>query len=99
MKFAGFVAFALCLALGACSSLPSVGPNLTPVGPSVTATAGSKVTEQKFASDVAACRARAQAAMEAATAADQAGRQNQYDSAYSDCILERGYKISQPVAR
>jgi hypothetical protein len=93
MKFAGVVPFALCFALGACDSIP-------PAGPSMTVVAGPKVTEQKFAGDAVACQERAQAT--AGTAANIAGhldRQNQYDAVYSDCMLERGYTISQPVAR
>ncbi|MDI9848122.1 hypothetical protein QM467_08660 [Rhodoblastus sp. 17X3] len=66
----------------------------------MTVVAGPKVTEQKFAGDVVACRERAQAA--AGTAVNVAGhldRQNRYDAVYSDCMLERGYTVSQPVAR
>jgi hypothetical protein len=90
MKFARVVPFALCFALGACDSMP-------PARPSMTVVAGPKVTEQKFAGDVVACQERAQAT--AGTAANVADRQNQYDAVYSDCMLERGHTISQPVAR
>jgi hypothetical protein len=93
MKFAGMVAFALCFTLGACDSIP-------PARPSMTVVAGPKVTEQKFAGDVVACQERAQAAARtAANIAGQLDRQNQYDAAYSDCMMERGHTISQPVAR
>ncbi|WP_296707167.1 hypothetical protein [Rhodoblastus sp.] len=93
MKFARVVPFVLCFALGACDSIP-------PAGPSMTVVAGPKVTEQKFAGDVVACRERAQAAAgTAANAAGQLDRQSRYDAVYSDCMLERAYTISQPVAR
>ena len=93
MKIAGVVAFALCLALGACDSI-------SPAGPSMTVVAGPKVTEEKFAGDVVACRERAQAAAgSAANAAGHLDRQNRYDAVYSDCMLERGNTISQPVGR
>jgi hypothetical protein len=93
MKFARLVPFALCFALGACDSIP-------PARPSMTVVAGPNVPEQKFSGDVVACQDRAQAA--AGTAAKVAGeldRQNQYDAVYSDCMLERGHTVSQPVAR
>jgi hypothetical protein len=93
MKFLNFAIFAPCLALGACSGVAS----LTPAGPSMTATSGPSVNEEKFAGDAAACRSRAQNATESAPA-DQLGRQNQYDRVYSDCMLERGNAISQPLA-
>lgn len=83
---------ALCLALGACASVP-------PSGPTVSAVAGPKVSDQKFARDDDACRARAYSATEqAAAVAGQLGLQNQYDSVYSACMQERGYAIER-VAR
>jgi hypothetical protein len=96
MKFtlsaAGPAALTLCLALGACSSVP-------PTGPTVSAIAGQNVSDQKFARDAGACRARAQAAVDKAAAAGQFGLQDQYNAIYTDCMLNRGYTVSETVVR
>jgi hypothetical protein len=87
-----FAPVALCLSLGACASVP-------PTGPTVTAVAGSRVSDAKFARDDAACRSRAYAATErTAAAGGQFDLQRQYNSIYSDCMLNRGYTISEQVA-
>jgi hypothetical protein len=85
---------ALCLALGACASVP-------PSAPTVTAMAGPNVPEKKFVQDDAACRARAYGSVEqAAAVAGQFGLQGQYNNVYSQCMIERGgYTIEQPVPR
>lgn len=87
-----FLATGLALVLGACASTP-------PTGPTVSAVAGSNVSDQKFARDDAACRTRAYAATSSSAAAGQLGLQDQYNSIYSDCMLNRGYEISERVAR
>lgn len=84
------LAIGLALALGACASTP-------PTGPTVSAVAGSNVSDQKFARDDAACRARAYSATSRSAAAGQFGLQGQYNSIYSDCMLNRGYEISETV--
>jgi hypothetical protein len=82
------VAFCLALTLGACASPP-------PSGPSVSAVAEPHVSDRKFSRDASDCRARARAATEqAAAAAGQFGLQGQYDAAYADCMLARGYGVS-----
>ncbi|MCI4678904.1 hypothetical protein K9U39_11170 [Rhodoblastus acidophilus] len=87
------LALALPLALGACASAP-------PSGPTVSAIAGPNVSNRKFARDDSACRARAYAAtVKAATIAGQFGLQDQYNSVYSNCMLDRGYTISETVTR
>jgi hypothetical protein len=83
------VAFCLVLSLGACASPP-------PSGPSVSAVAEPHVSDRKFASDASECRARARAATESAAAvAGQLGLQGQYDAVYADCMLARGYAVSE----
>ncbi len=89
-KLAKFASMALPLALTACASTP-------PTGPTVSAVAGSNVSDRKFARDDSACRARAYAAASRSAAAGQFGLQDQYNSIYSDCMLNRGYEISQTV--
>jgi hypothetical protein len=93
MKFFKFAPIALCLVLGACASPP-------PAGPSVSAIAAPNVSERKFARDDAACQARAHAGTaQAAAVAGQLGLQGQYDSIYTDCMVDRGYTVSETVAR
>ncbi|WP_296715241.1 hypothetical protein [Rhodoblastus sp.] len=83
------VALCLVLTLGGCASPP-------PSGPSVSAVAEQQVSDRKFARDASDCRARARAATEqAAAVAGQFGLQGQYDSAYADCMLARGYAVSE----
>ena len=89
-KLTRFASLALPLALGACVSTP-------PTGPTVSAVAGSNISDRKFARDDSACRARAYAATSRSAAAGQFGLQDQYNSIYSDCMLNRGYEISQTV--
>jgi hypothetical protein len=95
MKTARTAPVALCLVLtliltlGACASPP-------PSGPSVSAVAEAHVSDRKFASDASECRARARAATESAAAvAGQFGLQGQYDAVYADCMLARGYAVSE----
>jgi len=84
---------ALTLALGACAATQ-------PTGPSVAALAGPRVSDRQFARDDSACRARAQGATgQAAAAQTSAGLQGQYDSVYSDCMLARGYEVSEGAPR
>lgn len=90
-KLTKFASLALPLALGACASTP-------PTGPTVSAVAGSNVSNRKFARDDSACRAKAYAATSRSAAAGQLGLQGQYNSIYSDCMLNRGYEISETVA-
>lgn len=93
MKFTKSAAvLILCLAIAGCSSSP-------PTGPTVSAIAGPKVTDQKFARDAAACRARAQSAVDRAAAAGQFGLQDQYNGIYAECMLNRGYDVSETVVR
>jgi hypothetical protein len=93
MKLTKLAPFALCAALGACAAPP-------PSGPSVSAVAESNVSDQKFARDDSACRLGAQAATApAAAVGGQFGVQGQYDSVYSDCMLQRGYAVSEHVPR
>ncbi|WP_374547516.1 hypothetical protein [Rhodoblastus sp.] len=84
---------ALTLALGACAATQ-------PTGPSVAALAGPRVSDRQFVRDDSACRARAQGATnQAAAAQTSASLQGQYDSVYSDCMLTRGYEVSEGAPR
>ncbi len=90
-RWTRFAPVALCLSVGACASIP-------PTGPTVTAIAGSRVSNGKFARDDGACQARAYAATQrSAAAGGQFDLQHQYNSIYSDCMLNRGYTISEQV--
>jgi hypothetical protein len=95
MKPARITPAALCLALTLAVTLAAcAGP--PPSGPSVSAVAEPQVSDRKFAGDASDCRARARAATETAAAvAGQFGLQRQYDSAYADCMMARGYGVSE----
>jgi hypothetical protein len=84
---------ALVSVLAACAAPP-------PSGPSVAVLAGPKISDEKFARDDSACRARAETSVrQAAAVAGQFGVQGQYDSVYSDCMLPRGYEVSERAPR
>ena len=82
---------ALCFGLAACASAP-------PSGPTVGAIPGPNVSQRTFVHDDSACRARAYGATQQAAAVGGAfGLQGQYNSIYGDCMLDRGYTISERV--
>lgn len=78
----------LVLGLAACAETQ-------PTGPSVSAVSPPGVSARVATRDDAACRAKAAGASERALAAKQPGLQGLYDSVYTDCMLNRGYVISQ----
>jgi hypothetical protein len=90
MKFSAFPPIALCLALGACASVP-------PVGPRVTAVAADNVSDKKFTQDDAACRARAQSVTDKEAANGEGGLQRHYDQIYADCMMDRGHHVEAPM--
>jgi hypothetical protein len=90
MKFSSFSLIASCLALGACASVP-------PVGPRVTAVAADNVSDRKFTADDAACRARAQSVTDREAANGESGLQRHYDSIYADCMMDKGHHVEAPM--
>jgi hypothetical protein len=89
MKSVTLLPIAMCLALGACASIP-------PGGPSVVAVAGENVSDQKFARDDDQCRTRARFAADRAAANGELGLQSRYDRVYAQCMSDRGYPIEGP---
>lgn len=89
MKFVPLLPIAVCLALGACASIP-------PGGPSVIAVAGANISDQKFTRDDDECRARARVRADQAAANGQLGLQGLYDGVYAQCMSSRGYQIEAP---
>ncbi len=89
MKSSALPPIILCLALGACATIP-------PTAPRVTAVAGENVSNGKFVHDDAACRARARGVTDGEAAQGEGGLQRHYDSLYADCMLDKGYHIEAP---
>ncbi len=90
MKSTAFPLVAVCLALGACASVP-------PTGPRVTAVAADNVSDRKFTADDATCRARAQGVTDREAANNEGGLQRHYDQIYADCMVDKGHHVEAPM--